>query len=100
MNSGVATAIYRYGLLALLLVFIVYFAVTEPAFATWRNVLVILQSVAITAIVALGVTVSLTAGGFDLSVGSTVSFVVMLTAAAQVYFRLDAIWAVLIGLAG
>jgi simple sugar transport system permease protein len=91
--------IYRYGLLALLLALILFFAFTEPAFPTLRNALIILQSVAITSIVALGVTVSLTIAGFDLSVGSIVGFVVMLTAAVQVYWDLGPVWAVAIGLA-
>jgi simple sugar transport system permease protein len=91
--------VYRYGLLVLLVALIIYFAATEPAFATWRNTLVILQAVSITAIVALGVTISLTVNGFDLSVGATVSFVVMLTAAAQVYWDLGPVVAVLLGLA-
>ncbi|MFT4051194.1 MAG: ABC transporter permease [Microbacterium sp.] len=99
MTSRAGTLVYRYGLLALLLAFIVYFSLTQPAFATWRNVLVIGQSVAITAIVALGVTISLTVDGFDLSIGSTMSFVVMLTSAVQVYFGLPAIVAILVGLA-
>jgi simple sugar transport system permease protein len=91
--------VYRYGLLVILAGLIAYFAITEPAFATSRNALVILQAVAITAVVALGVTVSLTVAGFDLSVGSTVSFVVMLTAATQVYWDLGPVWAVVLGLA-
>jgi len=99
VSARIGTAVYRYGLLALLVAFVVYFAATEPAFGTWRNALVILQSVAITAIVALGVTISLTIGGFDLSIGSTVSFVVMLASAAQVYLSLGPVWAVVIGLA-
>ena len=92
--------IYRYGLLVLLVGLVVFFAVSEPSFGTWRNALVILQGVAITAIVALGVTISLTVNGFDLSVGSTISFVVMLTSAAQVYWNLGPVIAVLLGLAG
>jgi simple sugar transport system permease protein len=90
--------VYRYGLLVILAALIIFFSATEPAFATWRNLLVVLQAVAITAIVALGVTVSLTVSGFDLSVGSTVSLTVMLTAAAQVYWGLEPFWAVIIGL--
>lgn len=91
--------VYRSGLLVLLAALIVYFAVTLPAFGTPRNAVIILQSVAITAIIAMGVTISLTVGGFDLSVGSNVSFVVMLTTAAQVYFAAPPVVAVLIGLA-
>lgn len=91
--------VYRYGLLALLVALIVVFSLTEPAFPTLRNALIILQGVTITAVVALGVTVSLTVGGFDLSVGSIVGFVVMMTAAVQVYWNLGPVWAVVIGLA-
>ena len=91
--------VYRYGLLVLLVGLIAYFTLTEEQFGTWRNALIILQAVAVTAIVALGVTVSLTIAGFDLSVGSIVSFVVMLTAAVQVYWDLGPVWAIVIGLA-
>ena len=99
VRDRVRDGIYRYGLLALLVIMVIYFASTEPSFGTWRNALVILQGVAITAIVALGVTISLSVDGFDLSVGSNVSFVVMLTAAAQVYWNLGAVWSVVLGLA-
>ncbi|MDP8958595.1 MAG: ABC transporter permease, partial [Actinomycetota bacterium] len=63
---------WRYGLLVVLGALIVYFAASEPAFGTYRNGMVILQSVAIVAVVALGVTASLVVGGFDLSIGSNV----------------------------
>lgn len=78
--------VYRYGLLAVLVALIAFFAVTQPAFPTVRNLLIVLQSVTIVTIVALGVTVSLAAGGFDLSVGATVGFVVMATTMAMVRF--------------
>lgn len=97
-RDRVRDVVYRYGLLVLLVALVAYFAFSEPSFGTWRNALVILQGVAITAIVALGVTVSLSVNGFDLSVGSTVSFVVMLSAAAQVYWNLGPVWATVIGL--
>jgi simple sugar transport system permease protein len=99
LRDRVRDAVYRYGLLVLLVALVVFFAASEPSFGTWRNALVILQGVAITAIVALGVTISLTVDGFDLSVGSVVSFVVMLTAAVQVYFNLGPVLAIVIGLA-
>lgn len=98
LADRVRDGVYRSGLLVLLAALIVAFAVTLPAFGTPRNAVIILQSVAITAIIALGVTISLTVGGFDLSVGSTVSFVVMLTTASQVYFEAPPVVAVLLGL--
>lgn len=91
--------IYRYGLIAVFVALIAYFAASEPAFGTVGNVLIILEGVSFTAIIALGVTISLMVDGFDLSVGSNVSFVVMITIAAQVYWNLGAVWSVVIGLA-
>ncbi|GAA2752620.1 ABC transporter permease [Amnibacterium kyonggiense] len=96
--SRVRDAIFRYGLLILLAALVVVFAVTQPAFFTTFNLLSILLSVAVVAIVALGVTVSMSVDGFDLSVGSTVSITVMLTAASLVYWGLGPVLAVLIGL--
>ena len=63
------------------------------------NLLSILLSVAVVAIVALGVTVSMSVDGFDLSVGSNVSLTVMLTAASLVYWGLGPILSTVIGLA-
>jgi simple sugar transport system permease protein len=90
--------VYRYGLLVVLAALIAFFAATQPAFGTVQNGLIILQSVAIVTIVALGVTVSLAADGFDLSVGANVGFVVMLTTMAMVRLALSGPTALLIGL--
>ncbi|MGD8486246.1 MAG: ABC transporter permease [Chloroflexota bacterium] len=92
------TLVYRYGLLVVLVGLIVFFAATQPAFGTWRNGIIIMQSVAIVAIVALGVTVSLAADGFDLSVGANVGFVVMLTTSVMVIHDFPAVVAVVVGL--
>ncbi|KFI82869.1 ABC transporter permease [Bifidobacterium psychraerophilum] len=97
--ADIRTVIYKYGLLALFALIIVFFFTALPAFGTLQNLYVILQSVAVTAIVALGVTVSMTVGGFDLAVGSTVSLSVMVVAAAQIYHGLGIVWAVVLGLA-
>jgi simple sugar transport system permease protein len=91
--------VYRYGLLVLLGALIVFFALTQPFFATYQNLLIVLQSVAIVTIVALGVTVSLAANGFDLSVGANVGFVVMATTFAMVRFAWTGPQALGIGLA-
>ena len=96
--SRVRDAVFRYGLLILLAALIVVFSVTQPAFLTVFNVLSILLSVAVVAIVALGVTVSMTVDGFDLSVGSTVSLSVMVTAASLVYWGLGPVPSTVLGL--
>jgi simple sugar transport system permease protein len=93
-----AAAAYRYGLVAVLVVMLVIFSLARPAFATYDNALIVLQSVAIVAVVALGVTVSMATGGFDLSAGANVGFVVMVTALAMVRFDLTGGTAIVAGL--
>ena len=69
-----------YGLLILLAALVVIFAVAEPAFLRVSNLFSILQAVAIVALLGLGVTVTMIAGGFDLSVGGLAAFVQMAAA--------------------
>ncbi|MFC7591480.1 ABC transporter permease [Nonomuraea antimicrobica] len=93
-----AALAYRYGLLGVLAVMLVLFSLLRPAFATYPNALVVLQSVAVVGIVALGVTVSMTTGGFDLSAGACVGTVVMVTALTMVRFNLTGGTAIVAGL--
>ncbi len=60
----------RLSLLAVLAAMSVLFAVREPAFVSVDNLFSILQAVSIVALLGIGVTITLAAGGFDLSVGS------------------------------
>lgn len=81
-----ARLLLRYGLLGLVAGVIAYFAITEPAFRSVDNTFSILQSISIVAIVALGVTVSLVVGGFDLSVGANAGLAVMSSSIALVIY--------------
>ena len=78
--------ILRYGLLALFAGVTLYFAISEPSFRSVDNVVSILQSVSTVGIIALGVTVSMVVGGFDLSIGANAGFTVMLCAICLVMF--------------
>lgn len=98
MNHPLARLAYRYGLLVVLTALVITFLLGKPQFRTWDNALIILQAVAIVAIVALGVTVSMAVGGFDLSVGANVSFVVMVTAMTMIRYNLTGTTAVFAGL--
>lgn len=60
----------RTGILLVLAVLIIVFATKEPAFLNLDNLFSILQAVSIVALLGIGVTITLAAGGFDLSVGS------------------------------
>lgn len=67
----VREALERGGILLLLAALCVLFGWREPAFFGIDNLFSILQSASIVALLAVGVTITLAVGGFDLSVGST-----------------------------
>lgn len=96
---GAERLILRFGLLALFAGVTLYFALSEPSFRSVDNVISILQSVSTVGIIALGVTVSMVVGGFDLSVGANAGFTVMLCAIALVMWALPTILVVPLALA-
>ncbi|GIP17993.1 sugar ABC transporter permease [Paenibacillus montaniterrae] len=65
--------LYKYGTLITIVILIVFFGVATDNFLTSNNITSILRSISITTIIAIGLTLSLAVGGFDLSVGSTAS---------------------------
>ena len=85
----------RYGLIALLVLMVAFFAAQEPAFLRLRNVFIVLQSVSIVAILALGVTATLVVGGFDLSIGAVAASAMMLASYIMVVVGLGTASAVL-----
>ncbi len=89
----------RYGFLVLLAILIVFFSLSASGFATPRSAVFILQSVAITGILALGVTCTLVVDGFDLSIGSVATSALMLSAYSMVILEHSAVVAVLLCLA-
>lgn len=93
-------AAIRYGLLLLLAVLVALFALLEPAFLQVGNLFLILQSVSIVTLLALGVTVTMAAGGLDLSIGAVAALAVMLSSYAMVVLDWGAPGAILLALAG
>ncbi|KKO54108.1 ABC transporter permease [Paenibacillus sp. DMB20] len=65
--------LYKYGTLITVAVLIAAFGMLNDNFMSAGNVVNILRSISIVTIIAVGLTVSLAVGGFDLSVGSTTS---------------------------
>lgn len=72
-NAGAFQFLYKYGTLLTILLLIVFFGTMTDNFLNYSNIKIILQSISIVTIIAIGLTVSLAVGGFDLSVGSTAS---------------------------
>lgn len=65
----------KWGTVITLVALILFFGIVMPeTFLTQSNLITILRSISIVTVIAIGVTVSLTVNGFDLSVGSTATF--------------------------
>ena len=80
----------RYGFLLLMAGLIVYFSIVAPAFLSPQSTVFVFQSVAITGILALGVTATLVVGGFDLSIGAVATSALMLSAYVMVIWEMSA----------
>lgn len=65
--------LYKYGTLITVVLLIAFFGIVTDNFLTQNNIIAILRNISITTIIAIGLTLSLSVGGFDLSVGSTAS---------------------------
>lgn len=86
--------VIRYGFLALLAGLIAFFAASTDGFVSPQSAVFIFQSVAITGILALGVTATLVVGGFDLSIGSVATSAMMAAAYVMVVLGQNALVAV------
>ncbi len=75
--------------LILLAALIVFYSIAQPAFLNLNNLLSILQAVSVVAILGVGVTVTLSVGGFDLSVGAVAASSVMAASYAMVVWGLN-----------
>lgn len=94
-----ADMLIRYGFLALLAGLVLFFSLATSGFTSPQAAVFIFQSVAITGILALGVTATLVVGGFDLSIGSVATSAMMAAAYVMVVLEQNAFVAVLVCLA-
>lgn len=94
-NDKVINFAIKYGFLILLAGLVIFFSVSATGFATPRSAVFILQSVAITGILALGVTCTLVVDGFDLSIGAVATSALMLSAYCMVILEQSAFVAVM-----
>lgn len=97
-GGGLGDVVVRWGLIAVLVAMVAGFTLAEPAFLRVANLFIILQSVSIVALLALGVTCSMVVGGFDLSIGSVAAASLMASAYAMVVLGFGAAPAVALAL--
>lgn len=83
-------ALRRYAIFIILAALVAFFSHAEPAFLRVNNLFSVLQSVAVVALLAVGVTVTLAVDGFDLSIGSVAAFALMLSSYAMVVWQFGA----------
>jgi simple sugar transport system permease protein len=88
--AALSATVRRYAVFGLLAVMVLVFSTAEPAFLGLNNFMSVLQAVSVVAILAVGVTISMAVGGFDLSVGAVAASSVMAASYAMVVWRFDA----------
>ncbi|MFC4811649.1 ABC transporter permease [Paenibacillus sp. GCM10023250] len=98
MNNRLLQFSFKYGAIIFIGVVLLFFSLYNEYFFTYNNLADILRSISIVTFVAIGVTISLTVDGFDLSVGSTVSLATVLSATLMVWFQLPLVLVIVIPL--
>ncbi|MFE3196169.1 ABC transporter permease [Nocardia sp. NPDC059240] len=85
-QSGVRVreGVVRYGFIVVTLALFAYFLVSEPTFRNSATLLDILRYVSVAAILGLGVTLTMAAGGLDMSVGAVAGLAVSVAAETMV----------------
>ena len=90
--------LYKWGMLLTVIALIAAFGLASDSFLEPTNIINILRSIAIVTVIAIGVSISLTIGGFDLSVGSTASLANSLVISLFVWYGYGSTQAIVITL--
>ncbi|NBD25385.1 ABC transporter permease [Paenibacillus glycinis] len=98
MNNRLLQFSFKYGAIIFIGIVLLFFSLYNQYFFTYNNLADILRSISIVTFVAIGVTISLTVDGFDLSVGSTVSLATVLSATLMVWFQMPLVLVIVIPL--
>ncbi|UTN95182.1 ABC transporter permease [Serratia plymuthica] len=78
--------LYKWGMLLTVVALIALFGLASDNFLDPNNIINILRSIAIVTVIAIGVSISLSVGGFDLSAGSTASLANALVVSLFVWY--------------
>lgn len=91
--------LYKYGTILTIIGLILIFSFANPAFIQTNNLINILRSISIVTIIAIGITISLSVSGFDLSVGSVASLSNAIVISMFVWFSQHTLIAILSAIA-
>jgi simple sugar transport system permease protein len=87
--------LYRWGTLITIGLLVIFFGVVTNGFLAPSNLINILRSISIVTVIAIGVSISLSVGGFDLSVGSVASLADAVVASMLIWWGCGTTTAVL-----
>jgi simple sugar transport system permease protein len=88
----------KWGIVITIVALFLFFSISMPSFLAVSNMITILRSISIVTVIAIGLTVSLTVNGFDLSVGSVATFADTLVVSMFVWYSMPTIPAILVAL--
>lgn len=98
-SQSIINFLYNYGTIITIVLLVVFFALSNERFLLQDNLIGILRSISIVTIIAIGLTISLSVGGFDLSVGSTASLANAVVVSMFVWYSQPSIIAICVALA-
>ena len=99
ISAFIRREIGRVTALASLVVIFIFFTVMRPVFASWANVSGgILMSTTVIGLMAIGVTFVIITGGIDLSVGTSMSLVAVITGKTIMNMHLNVWSGILLGM--
>ena len=90
--------LYKYGMILVTVLVIAFFWIRLDNFMNFGNITNIFRSVAIVAMMAMAMTISLSVDGFDLSVGATAGFASVIAAKMMVMWELPTALAIVVPL--
>jgi len=92
--------ITKWGTVLTIFILVAFFSILMPSFLSASNLVTILRSISIVTVIAIGVTMSLTVNGFDLSVGSVATLADSLVISMFVWYGLGSVFSIVIALLG
>ncbi len=93
--STLGEFITKWGTVLTIFILLAFFSISMPGFMSPSNMVQIFRSISIVTVIAIGLTISLTVGGFDLSVGSVATFADSLVISMFVWNSMPAVPAIL-----
>ncbi|AZS17640.1 MULTISPECIES: ABC transporter permease [Paenibacillus] len=91
--------LYKYGTLITIVVLIAFFGIMSDGFLQGSNIINILRSISIVTIIAIGITISLSVDGFDLSVGSVASLANAVVISMFVWYGQNIVLGIIVAIA-